>query len=148
MVVTGDRPCLNSNFLVDFGDGKSREPSGGFSEVVFPEFRLGAGPGTPPALPGGSSTNPSDPGTHLVLRRGFSGALDLYDWWDKARKGTAHTKRQVAIQLLAPDLQTVVATWIFHQVRPVALSYSPLRAQGDEVVTETLELAFDKVDMS
>lgn len=39
-------------------------------------------------------------------------------------------------------------TWTFHQVRPVALSYSPFRAQEDAVLIETLELAFERFELS
>ena len=35
---TRDRPYGIANFLVDFGDGKSQSPAGGFSEVIFPSF--------------------------------------------------------------------------------------------------------------
>jgi hypothetical protein len=38
-------------------------------------------------------------------------------------------------------------TWRFSGARPVRLAYSPLRANAAEIVIETLELAFDRVQM-
>ena len=136
--MTMPRPVLNSNFLVDFGDGKARQESHGFSEVLLPEFRQDPGALPPP------------PGTegHLILKRGVRGSLDLYTWWDQARHGLVPPRPKVTVQLLGPDRRTAVLTWTFHQVHPVALSYSPLRALENEVVIETLELAFDRFELS
>jgi len=133
------RPVLGSNFLVDLGDGKAHLSSGGFAEVIFPEFRIGPGAGCE-AEPGAGHT--------LILRRGISGALDLYAWWDKARGGKTARGKSIQVMLLGQDQRTVVLTWTFHKVRPVALSYSPLRARENEVAMETIELAFDGFELS
>jgi phage tail-like protein len=132
--LTGSRPFLTSNFRVDFGDGKARNASGGFAEVIFPEFRLEPVPGVTE--------------NKLILKRGVCGALELYTWWEQTRLGLAPPRPKVAVQLLRQDLRTVALTWTFHQVRPVALSYSPLRALEDAVLIETLELAFERFDLS
>lgn len=137
--MTGSRPFLVSNFRVDLGDGKARNASGGFSEVIFPEFRLDPVPGGPV---------PVAIENRLILKRGVCGALDLHAWWEQTRLGLAPPRPKVAVQLLHPDLRTVALTWTFHQVRPVALSYSPLRALEDAVLIETLELAFERFELS
>jgi phage tail-like protein len=134
------RPTLGSNFLVDLGDGKAQRSSGGFAEVIFPEFRLEPGHEAHATTPGTWRT--------LILRRGICGALDLYTWWDKARAGKAGRGKVLRIQLLAQDHQTVVLTWTFHKVRPVALSYSPLNARESEVAMEAIELTFDGFEVS
>ena len=46
------------------------------------------------------------------------------------------------------DMRTVVLTWRFRNARPVRLSYSPLRALDGGVLMETIELAFDGVEMA
>ena len=145
---TGGRPALGSNFLVDFGNGKSRQSSGGFAEVIFPEFRLGTPGDNTPATPGNVIARSAETGSTLILKRGVCGALDLYTWWDRARNGKAPAKKSLKVQLLSPDHQTVVLTWTFHKVRPVALSYSPLRAQESEVVMETIECTFSSFELS
>jgi phage tail-like protein len=143
----GDRPLASSNFLVEIGGASGRAPGTGFAEVAFAPFAFDA-PG--PALGGdglvGVGTTPA--AGRLVLRRGATGALDLYHWWDLARQGKAPRRRVVKVKLLADDRSTVAMTWRFSNVRPLRLSYSPLDAMAGGVLMETLELAFDDVEMS
>ncbi|HEY4956392.1 MAG TPA: phage tail protein, partial [Caldimonas sp.] len=94
------------------------------------------------AAAGGSIAN------RLVLRRGATGALDLYAWWDQARRGQAPPRRVVKVKLLDDDHATVLMTWRFRNVRPVSLAYSPLNALDGGILMETIELAFDAVEMS
>jgi hypothetical protein len=133
-----ERPLLNSNFLVDFGQRDPRHPSQGFAEVEFPPFRI---------HPAGEVPEPYGQEQRLILRRGVCGELDLYAWWHKARRGKAPSRRSLKIHLLAEDQETVVLTWHFHRVRPVCLSYSPLLAQEGAVLMETIELAYDSFEM-
>ena len=139
-----DRPHGSSNFRVDLGRGDPGAASSGFCEVVFPTFGIDA------AAPAHvTDTAAATPGTQrLILKRGVTGALDLYAWWNKARRGTAPRQRTVKVELLADDHETVVLTWRFRNARPVSLSYSPLRAMEGGIAIETIELAFDSVEMS
>ena len=149
MAVMRDRPVLNSNFLVDFGHGKAHDQHEGFAEVVFPEFHLAA-----PAAREMEATHettepkPACAANRLILKRGVCGGLDLYAWWHKERSVKAPRRRSLKIHLLSEDHETIVLTWHFHKVRPVTLSYSPLRAQEGVVVLETIELAFESFEMS
>src|SRR6476659_3802032 len=94
-----DSPHLNSNFLVEFGAAKAS----GFAEVVFAPFTLAEGQAPRPGQAAAAAfTN------RLVLRRGATGALDLYTWWDQARQGKAPARRVVKVKLLAADHATVV----------------------------------------
>jgi len=147
-----DRPHANSNFVVEFGSGASRSGRTGFAEVVFAPFTIAA---TAPARRGAASMSASAAGAaseaaaqRLVLRRGVTGALDLYAWWDQARRGQAPPRRVMSVKLLAEDHATVVWTWRFRNVRPVSLSYSPLRGVDGGVLMETIELAYDDVEMA
>lgn len=133
-----DRPYGSANFLVDFGDGKSQSAAGGFSEVVFPSFDA-----QPPAAADAAAVSSN----RLLLRRGFIGALDLYAWWHKARAGRAPKRKTLQVKLLAEDHETVVATWRFREVRPVSLSYSPLLANQGGILIETVEFAFERMEM-
>jgi T4-like virus tail tube protein gp19 len=126
-----DQPHINANFLVEFGVGAG----GGFAEVIFAPFNAGSGDGAPL-------------GNRLVLRRGATGALDLYEWWNQARRGQAPRRRVVRVKLLAEDHTTVVLTWRFRNVKPVSLAYSPLNALEGSVLMETIELVFDEVEIS
>lgn len=136
------RPRGNSNFLVDLGGGVDPcAPEAGFCEVVFPEFCLGAA-----AEPSGQAVV-APHARHLVLRRAATGALDLYRWWVQARDAKAPPRRTVTIELLAEDAATTVMRWRFQHAYPVALAYSPLRAQEGGLVFETVALDFAKVEM-
>ena len=131
---TRNRPCAGANFLVSFGAGDARRASAGFSEVVFPTFTLD---------PAGAAA----PDPTLLLKRGVTGQLDLYAWWNKARNGKAPQRRSVKVELLGEDHETVVLTWLFRNARPVSLAYSPLNALQGSVVIETLALAFERMEM-
>jgi len=137
MALHRDLPYGNANFLVDFGDGKAASSAGGFSEVIFPAFVIG---------PRADEETAAPPG-HLILKRGFSGDLNLYAWWNRARQGRAPKKKTLHVRLLAEDHETVVAVWRFREVRPISLSYSPLRANESGFVLETIEIAFERMEM-
>lgn len=126
------QPVVNANFLVDLGLGDPAAPEAGFAEVLLPPLQ-GADDGLAPA--------------RLVLRRGVTGALDLYTWWDKSRRATRKPQpREVTVTLLGPG-RTPVMSWRFSNARPVTLSYSPLRASEGTVMMETIEIAFDEMQV-
>ncbi len=137
MADSRDQPSVGSSFLVCIGEQDGREPSAGFAEVIFPLFERDHERRTPA----------NADGPVLVLRRGLTGRLDLYEWWEAARRTQPPPTRTVTIQLLAPDRRTVVVTWRFLQAYPVTLSYSPLSAMSNAVVMEQVELAFERVEM-
>ncbi|OQW30108.1 MAG: hypothetical protein A4E19_11175 [Nitrospira sp. SG-bin1] len=149
MAVIYERPYKNSNFLVDFGRGDSGAPLAGFAEVIFPDFVVGhpEEPQRPGIVPHPAERAEVTSANRLVLKRGVMGSLDLYAWWDEARKGQAPRKRTVKVELLGEDQSTVVLTWRFDNVRPVSLSYSPLRAMDGGILMETLILEFDRMEM-
>jgi hypothetical protein len=132
------KPFANSNFLVDLGYGDPTNYNSGFCEVIFPEFRVDGAK---------DLTDDSPRSEFLILRRGATGSLDLYDWWNKARRGKAPKARTIKIALLAEDHSTVVFTWYFRQARPVSLAYSPLNAMQGTVLIESIEFAFDSMEM-
>ena len=86
-------------------------------------------------------------GNYLVLKCGVIGSLDLYGWWNKARCGKAPKRRTLKVELLSEDQTMVVLTWRFFNVRPVTLAYSPLRANQGGILIETLEVAFECMEM-
>jgi hypothetical protein len=134
-----DRPLLNANFVVELAAGKGS----GFSEVIFGPFAARPGTGLQPL-----TTAAAPIADRLVLRRGATGALDLYAWWRQARDGRAPARRTVTVKLLADDHASVLVTWRFRNVKPVSLAYSPLDALDGAVLMETIELAFDDVEMT
>jgi phage tail-like protein len=148
MVMMGERPYSGANFLVTIGEADSRSLAAGFSEVIFPPFVADAERGR-----GSDRVHVQDEAwsvptaRRLVLRRGVIGSLDLYAWWDETRSSKEPPTRQVTIELLADDRRTVVMAWRFHRAYPVSISYSALRANEGGIVTETVELAFERVEL-
>jgi phage tail-like protein len=145
-----ESPLLTgTNFLVDWGEADPRSAGSGFAEVVFPSFSMEGSDARDAAAVASPAerTDGARSTQRLVLRRGATGSLDLYHWWDEARRTRPPRTRTVTIQLLADDRTRVALTWRFHGARPVTLTYSPLHAIEASVVMETLELAFDAVEM-
>lgn len=83
---------------------------------------------------------------HLVLRRGYAGSLDLYEWWRQERGPKPGRGRRVTVDLLGDDGRPVT-TWQFDGCRPVALEYSPLDAAESAIVFETITLTVTTTDM-
>jgi len=139
-------PLGRSNFVVDWGGGSALTQ--GFAEVIFPPFVLEGGASTTAAQAATGSDAAAADGGHLVLRRGATGALDLYEWWDRARRGEAPRRRTVTVRLLDADGEDVVMTWRFRNARPVSLTYSPLLAMESGVLMETIAIAFHGIEMA
>lgn len=130
-------PYAGNRFLVSIGEQDGREPAAGFAEVIFPAFEHRRE----------SDHAPADPASLLVLRRGVNGRLDLYDWWDAARREKTPPMRTVIVQLLGDDHRPVM-TWRFLRAYPVTLTYSPLNAMTGSVAMEQVALAFERVEMT
>ena len=99
MPVQRDRPYAGMNFHVDLGLGDG--PDAGVSEVVFPEARLQVNEyrnGNDRVLEA-TKLPTLTRYDNLLLRRGVTGSLAWYQWWDEARNG-GDAQRTVAITLL------------------------------------------------
>jgi phage tail-like protein len=124
--------------------GAGAAPPLGFSQVLMP------------ALPAGAETAagvaPSDiafpPSGHLALRRAFDGRRELQQWWQRVQHGKLRTPRTVTVQLLAADEDEAVMRWRFRGARPVSLAWSALDAMVPAVLTETLVLSFERVELA
>src|SRR6516162_5923207 len=124
------RPYTGAHFLVDLGVGNSRNADKGFCEVVFPDFRIDRPEraGAADLAPDGSHSENKNTGRRLILRRGVTGSLDLYTWWNEARRDKTLEGRTIKVQLMTADLSSVVLTWYFRGAHPICLSYTPLNA--------------------
>jgi phage tail-like protein len=147
MAVERDLPYGSFNFRVALG-GRGRALEG-FSEERLPTLVLHADAVDAVAAgAAGAAGDDYDTSAHLLLRRGFSGALDLYGWWDHQRRSKRSRGRTVTVELLDESNVAPVVAWRFLGRRPVALEYSPLNALESAVVVETIVLSFDHVEMS
>ena len=139
MAIQRDNPYPNFNFVVDIGLGDAI----GFSEVDLPageieviEYREG-NEVAPRArkLPGLTKYS------NVTLKRGVTGNLELFEWWQAIVDGQL-LRRKVVITLLDEQRQPV-QRWVLRDAWPAKLDYSTLNALANEVVIETLELAHE-----
>lgn len=137
MIAHRDEPYLGNRFLVSIGEQDGHDSAAGFAEVIFPPFDHAHGRDDAP-----DSARPL-----LMLRRGATGRLDLYEWWDAARHQKAPPTRTVTVQLLGDDHRPAM-TWRFLRAHPVTLTYSPLNAMTGSVVMEQIALVFERVEMA
>ena len=149
MAVFRDRPYSNYNFLVDLGTGNTEGPEAGFSEVILPsatidviEYRSGneKESGTR-KIPGRAHYS------NVIFKRGAIGSLNLYQWWNDTRNGDILSFRTVTVQLQNEDHTEVVMTWKFLRAWPTRYEFAPLNAQGKDTLIETLEVAFERLEM-
>lgn len=143
MAVQRDNPYANFNFVV-IVDGVDEI---GFAQVELPaaeietiDYREGSDRASAARkLPGRVRYG------NLVLRRGVSGRLELWQWFDAVRNGQLD-RRNVTVTLL-DEARNPVQQWRFRDAWPVKFETSDLNAKGNEVVIELLELACDSIDV-
>ena len=143
MAVQRENPYSNFNFAVDLGIGEEIQ----FAEVEIPaaeieviEYREGADrTSAARKLPGRVRYG------NVVLRRGISGRLELWEWFKAVRDGQP-LRRDVAVTLLDEQRQPV-QRWLLRQAWPTKYDPSDLNAKGNEVAVELLELAVEGIEI-
>lgn len=149
MSILREKPYAGCNFTVDLGTGEVDSPEAGLFEVVLPEARFV----TVEYRQGNEKTNEPTKLTTtmqygtLILRRGVIGSLNWYQWWNMFRNGDQSNLRTIVVRLHNEDRTNTVLTWKFIRARPVNYLFSPLNALGGELFTESLEIAFDRMEM-
>ena len=148
MAVLRDKPYSGMNFIVDLGTGPTEGPDAGLLEVIFPEARLHVLEyrNGNERESGVRKTQTVTKYGYVTLKRGVIGSLNWYRWWNQTRNGDQGVERDVTVVLLNEDHSEVVR-WNFLRARPVNYQISPLNALGAEVLTESLELAFERLEM-
>jgi phage tail-like protein len=124
--------------------GAGAAPPLGFSQVLMPALPAGAETATTGVAPSDIAFPPSG---HLALRRAFDGRRELQQWWQRVQHGKLRTPRTVTVQLLAAEEDEAVMRWRFRGARPVSLAWSVLDAMVPALLTETLVLSFERVEL-
>ncbi len=145
MAITQDHPYSNAQYSVDIPVLNLAQA---FDEVLLPELLIEV-----EEFREGTDRNRSSrkiPGltryTNLVLRRGFAGMLDLFQWWRLAAIGDAGARQTIVIHLLN-DERNPVASWRLNGAFPVRYAFSPLNGLDGSPLIETLEVSCDAVEM-
>lgn len=143
-------PYSNFNFIVEV-DGDEiaafSEIQGLDSENTPIEYREGADAiNAPRKLPGIESY------PNATLKRGLTGSTALWSWRQEVRDGgaTFPPSRTVVIKLLNErrDRGAPAMTWTLINAWPTKLSGPQLNAAGNEFAVETLDLCYDRLDIS
>ena len=80
--------------------------------------------------------------SNITLKRGtFRGDNDFYNWWNTVALNTIE-RRNVTISLLNESHEPVVV-WKVKNAWPVKVQSTDLKADGNEVAIETIELAHE-----
>ncbi len=149
MATQREKPYAQFNFLVDLGTGDTGGAAAGFEEVLVPEVWLDV----IEYRNGNDKENTVRKITGLehcgnaVLKRGVTGSLNLYQWYNQVRNGDQKALRTVTIKLQSEDHTEIVVTWKLLRARPVRLKWGPLNGKGKEVLVEYLELACERLEM-
>jgi phage tail-like protein len=86
---------------------------------------------------------------NLTLKRGLTGTTALWQWRQEVRDGSTAFPpvRNVVIQL-QDEQHRPVYKWTLTNAWCTKLSGPGLKGQGNELAIETMELAFDRLDIS
>jgi phage tail-like protein len=135
-------PYLNFNFLVEI-DGIARaafhECSGLDSSIDIIEHREG-GTITPTKLPGAVKYS------NIVLKRGVTDDVQLYDWHRQWATGDPAAKRQSGAIVLLDRRGDESVRWNFREAWPAKWNGPDFTAEGNDVAIETLELAHEGIE--
>jgi len=132
-------PLSKFHFQVNWGGTQI-----GFSEVSgldieneIIEYRQGASPDFSKIKMPGMMKYPN-----ITLKRGmFQGDNEYYEWLNTIQLNTAE-RRDITISLLNEDHEPVVV-WKVRQAWAAKISGTDLKADGNEVAIETLEIAHE-----
>jgi phage tail-like protein len=145
MAIFRNVPYGNARFTVEI-DGVAQN---GFTVVQLPEMSLEQAEyreGGELSLAAQILPNRPRFGT-LLLKRGFRGSLDLYQWWKAASMGAADVRRTVRVSLHNEDNSAVVVQWNLIRAFPIRHGFAPLDGQDGGPLIEQVELACASVEM-
>jgi phage tail-like protein len=137
------QPYRDFNFRVEIdgiGESQFSEVSIPEAEITVVEYREGADK---------TSATRKLPGRvrygNIVLKRGVTGDLALWEWFLAVAAGDFQP-RNVSIILLDAERQPVIR-WNASDAWPTKYDSSDLKAKGNEVVIEVLELAVERIEI-
>jgi len=136
-----DMPFPNCNFHVEI-EGVT---SGGFAEVDVDPLRVGViryRDGSD--LRERSIPGQPEPG-RLHLTRGLTEDQALFQWWRRSHDGDP-VRVTLSVMLLDEQRQPALR-WVFRQAWPVSYALGRLEADGEDPLTETIEVVFADMEI-
>jgi phage tail-like protein len=132
-------PLVKFHFQVDWGGTKIgfTEVSGLDVETEVVEYREGSSPEySKIKMPGMQKFS------NITLKRGtFKSDNEYFKWWNTVKLNTIE-RRDVTISLLNESHEPVV-TWKVKSAWPTKIQSTDLKADGNEVAIESMELAHE-----
>lgn len=132
-------PLPKFHFLVEWGGTKIgfTEVTGLDLETEVIEYRQGASP---------SYSKIKMPGlrklSNVTLKRGtFALDNEYYNWWNTVKLNTIE-RRDITIKLLNEEHMPVI-TWVLSNAWPTKVQSTDLKADGNEVAIESIELVHE-----
>ena len=132
-------PIVKFHFQVEWGGTKIgfTEVSGLDVETEVIEYRQGASPEySKIKMPGMQKY------TNITLKRGtFASDNEYFNWWNTVKLNTIE-RRDITISLLNEEHEPVV-TWKVKNAWPSKVQPTDLKADGNEVAIESIELVHE-----
>jgi phage tail-like protein len=135
-------PLPKFHFSVEWGGKRIgfTEASGLDAETEVIEYREGSSPEYNKLKMPGMQKH-----SNVTLKRGtFTGDNDFFDWWKTTRALGTPERRDIIISLLN-ESHTPVFVWKVKNAFPTKVQATDLKADGNEVAIETLELAHEGI---
>jgi len=134
-------PLPKFRFEVDFGDGIGaiafQEVSGLETEVQVIEYRAGDSKNFAPIKMPGIAKN-----GNVTMKKGvFQKDNAFWDWFNAIKMNTI--KRQDVVVKLLDESGKPTMTWTLANAFPTKVTGTDLKAEGNEVAVETIELAHE-----
>jgi len=137
-------PLPKFHFQVQWGGTRIgfTEVSGLDSETEVIEYREGASPEYHKLrMPGMQKLS------NVTLKRGtFVGDNEFFTWWKTTRTLATPERRDVIISLLNESHEPVFV-WKVKNAFPTKVQATDLKAEGNEVAIETMELAHEGIEI-
>lgn len=137
-------PLPKFHFQVQWGGTRIgfTEVSGLDSETEVIEYREGSSPEySKQRMPGMQKHS------NVTLKRGtFVGDNEFFTWWKTTRNLATPERRDVIISLLNENHEPVFV-WKVKNAFPTKVQATDLKAEGNEVAIETMELAHEGIEI-
>jgi phage tail-like protein len=82
----------------------------------------------------------------VVLKRGVTSSMDLYDWFNQVVQGALANARRRVVIIVLDDTGADQARFVVSEAWPTKYEAGPLNARGNEVFIETLELVNEGIE--
>ena len=139
-----DYPLPKFHFIVSWGGARIgfTEVSGLEAESELIEYREGSSSEySKLRMPGMQKYS------NITLKRGtFLGDNDFFEWWKSTRMLGKPERRDLIISLLNEEHDPVM-NWKIKNAFPLKVQATDLKADGNEIAIETLELAHEGIEM-